>query len=96
MCSGCPFDYCSEESERFQNYGCLPSPFEIIKEMNDTNKNWACHSNPKKICKGLLNFVDEMHEPINAHIKKDREKNGSFVGKIDFNKELILQEGIHY
>lgn len=96
MCSGCPFNYCSEESNQFQNLGCLPSPYDILMEMKEANKNWACHDNPKKVCKGLVNFVDEMNKPINMHIIKDRERNGHIPIKIDFEKELLTQEGVHY
>lgn len=87
MCVGCPFDYFSEETDKYYNYGCLPGAHEILEDMEAQNKNWACHDNPSKICKGLLNYANRMKDPLNAHLNK--------VIEIDFKKELLLIDGIH-
>jgi hypothetical protein len=93
-CPGCPFDFCSEDSERAQNYGCLPSPYEILTDMKKTGKNWACHDNPKKICRGLASFIkDENKSELNNH-RLERKK--IVPKKIDFSKSLLLWDGVHY
>ena len=60
MCASisCPFAF-TDESERVQNYGCLPGPFEILQMRVKHGKTWACHSNPKKPCLGGLRFIKE-------------------------------------
>lgn len=57
-CKSCPFNF-SEESEYAQNTGCLPSAYDIINLKRETGHNWACHSNPLKMCKGLIEDVEE-------------------------------------
>lgn len=52
---GCPFAY-TEESEKIQNYGCLPSAMDIIK-MRENGKTWACHSDTTKPCAGAINWL---------------------------------------
>lgn len=93
MCSDCPFNYGSESSERAQNYGCLPSPHEIFTEMADTKKNWACHSNSKKVCRGMVQRIEELKEPYNQSYKD--KYPGLIQDKIDLTRPLLLQEGVH-
>jgi hypothetical protein len=56
--TGCPFAF-TEESEKIQNYGCLPEPFEIMTMRIVHGKTWACHSDPTKPCIGGLKAVRE-------------------------------------
>lgn len=53
-CRTCPFSM-TEEADRMNNSGCLPSPGEIIQMKVDTGNNWACHSNCNRVCQGLVN-----------------------------------------
>lgn len=55
----CPFAF-TEESEKIQNYRCLPSPAEILTMKIIHNKTWACHSNPNKPCLGGLLRLKEL------------------------------------
>lgn len=54
----CPFSF-SSESERVQNYGCLPTPYQILAMRNKYGKTWSCHNNPDKPCLGALNYLKE-------------------------------------
>lgn len=64
-CLTCPFAY-TDESERVQNYGCIPSASDIVKEMASTNKNWACHDD-NKICRGAANHHKEHNLPFDKN-----------------------------
>lgn len=65
----CPFSF-TEESEKVQNYGCLPTPFEILNMRVKHGKTWACHSNPDKPCLGAINYLKENNMPFSIVDKK--------------------------
>lgn len=52
MCSGCPFNLFSFESEQAQNYGCLPDPWTIVDYYQEGRGHWKCHEAKRK-CRGL-------------------------------------------
>ncbi len=54
---GCPFSF-TEESEKIQNYGCLPTPHQIIEMKVMHGKTWACHANPTKPCLGAIRYFE--------------------------------------
>jgi hypothetical protein len=60
--NSCPFAF-TEESERIQNYGCLPTPREIMDMRIKHGKTWACHSNPEKPCLGALEYLKHYNHP---------------------------------
>lgn len=68
-CIACPFAY-SEESEKVQNYGCLPSAGEIVAMAKSEKGIWACHSNENLTCRGLLLHAKEKHIPLNRSLPK--------------------------
>lgn len=49
----------TEESERVQNLGCLPSEWEIMNIKRGTGKNWACHYDETKLCAGFVEAARE-------------------------------------
>lgn len=60
--SCCPFAI-TAESDRAQNYGCLPTPGEIIAMRVDHGKTWACHAEPTKPCAGGIRALKALGLP---------------------------------
>lgn len=58
ICKACPLAL-TDESEKVQNYGCLPSAYEIARMKLDHNKNWHCHEDQDKLCVGYLQWAKE-------------------------------------
>lgn len=58
----CPFAF-TEESERVQNYGCLPTPYEIVVMRVEYGKTWACHDQPTRPCIGALRHLRSIGQP---------------------------------
>lgn len=79
-CITCPYNFFSEESERVQNYGCLPTPYEIIQLKKETGANWCCHYTNQetglKICSGLIEYNER--NKLNLDIQENQPK-------IDYN-----------
>ena len=68
----CPFAF-SDESEKVQNYGCIPTRGEIISMKIDFDKSWACHDNPSKPCLGALKALSysNVDNKVNSLISID-------------------------
>ncbi len=62
MCSGCPFNYFSDESEKIQNYGCLPDSNQITNMYKNNEGHWKCHSAKRK-CGGLSEVLKQLDLP---------------------------------
>lgn len=58
-CKTCPFAM-TEESERVQNWGCLPCEFEIMQVKRETDKNWSCHMDETRMCSGFVEAAREL------------------------------------
>lgn len=61
-CVACPFAF-TEESDRVQNYGCLPTPHEIMSMRIDFGKTWACHQDDTIPCVGAIQMLRERGYP---------------------------------
>lgn len=68
MCNTCPFNYFSEESDRVQNYGCLPTPLQIVEMCKEENKNWACHGT-NELCGGYIAYLKRNKQQININLQ---------------------------
>ena len=83
----CPFAF-TEESERAQNYGCLPAPIDIVEMRVKHGKTWACHAAHSKPCKGALKFMRERQiecKVIDTDLVTDEDDWSSYVSD-DFYK----------
>lgn len=96
----CPFAY-SDESEKIQNYGCIPTPIDIINMRVNHNKTWACHSNTSKPCAGAIKMLkqyDIEYKPIyplitesdnwEKYSSKEGDSISDIIGKEKYNKYL--------
>jgi hypothetical protein len=75
MCGGCPFDFCSEETEIIQNWGCLPTAHEIIQMRQNHQKTWACHSDITKPCVGAIAHMKQeglQHRIVDKQLVDER------------------------
>jgi len=60
--SACPFAF-TNESEKVQNFGCLPTPMEIRNMRVHHGRTWACHAEPTKPCAGSIQWLKEQGLP---------------------------------
>lgn len=58
ICEACPLAF-TDESEKVQNYGCLPEPCDILTLKIKHNLNWHCHEDNNKICVGFIQYARE-------------------------------------
>lgn len=68
MCNGCPFNH-TDESDKIQNYGCLPSGGQILNRYKTSDEVWMCHSNEDRICQGLKEEVGAEFKTNNKTIR---------------------------
>ena len=72
MCEACPWNHYSEEAQRAQNYGCLPTPQEMLRLNEEEGQALSCHSNGSCVCKGLAAHLKEMgNRPAKLKTHKD-------------------------
>lgn len=88
-CSGCPFAF-SEESEKIQDYGCLPTHIEIVRMRVDFGKTWACHADPKKPCAGAIAHLKEKGLPYQMIDKTLATEQSDFL--VGFGALLRAEE----
>lgn len=84
----CPFAF-TEESERVQNFGCLPSPLEIVAMRVYKKKTWACHSNPEVPCKGAVKFLKSKNLESNVLDKNLITEDNISKDLVNFSKKEI-------
>lgn len=81
----CPFAF-TEESEKVQNYGCLPEPWDIRTMRVHHGKTWACHKDNSKPCIGGIQFLKERGEPykvIDSVLLTESDDWGQFCRPIE-------------
>ena len=79
----CPFAF-TDQSEKIQNYGCLPTPYEIRNMRVIHGKTWACHSDPHKPCVGAIEWLHKNGLPytvIDKNLVTEKDQWNLYAGE---------------